>query len=101
MIRLNEEHIGKHMEYCACRNKGHNNLKKWYDDYRRDCYDDSRGYTLPVYDELLDEKEIEEDIYALMPNIKVCHNYCINCQGLLDTWPETLRNLSAQGKPHY
>lgn len=100
-ISLNEEHTSKHMEYCACRNKGHNNLKEWYDDYRRDCYDDSRGYTLPVYDELLDEKEIEEDIDALMPNIKVCHNYCINCQGLLDTWPETLRNLSAQGKPHY
>lgn len=96
-----EEHTSEHLECCACRNKDHKNLKEWYDDYRKDCYDDSRGYTLPVYDELLDEKEIEEEIYALMPNIKVSHNYCIHCRDLLDSWPETLRNLSGHGSLRY
>lgn len=99
IISLDEEHASEHLEYCACRNKGHKNLKEWYDDYRNDCYDSDRGYTM--YDELLDEKEVEQEVYALMPNIKVSHNCCTSCQDLLDTWPETLRNLSGQGNPHY
>lgn len=101
MMGLKAEHTSEHMQYRACQNKGHINLKEWYDDYRRDCYDTSRGYTLPKHDELFDKEKLEEDIYALMPNIKVFHNYCIKCQNLLDSWPETLRNLSVQGKSHY
>jgi len=93
------EHTSEHMEHCACRNKGHTNLEEWYDDYRKDSYRNDRGYTL--YDELLDKEEVEKEICALMPNINISHNYCISCQDLLNTWPETLRNVAGQGHPYY
>ena len=60
MISLDEEHTSENMEYCACRNRGHKNLKEWYDDYRNDRISSGRkGYHR--YDELLDEKEVEEE----------------------------------------
>ena len=98
--RLDEEHMNGPKEPCACGNEGHKNLIEWYGDYRKDCDDSYRkGYTM--YDELLDEREVEDEIRALMSKIKVSHNYCISCQDLPDTWPETLRNLSGQGRSHY
>ena len=88
--------ISEHVEYCACQNEGHQNLAEWYDDYRDDI-----SYAFEEYDELLDNREVEEEIQALMPNINVHQDYCVKCQGLLDTWLETIRNVLVQERSQW
>lgn len=98
------DRISEDVEYCACQNEGHGNLAEWYDAYRQDI---PWATLCDDYDEPLDNREVEEEIQALMPNTNVQQDFCVKCQGLLDTWLESISNVLGQERsrcyrrPHF
>jgi hypothetical protein len=84
-------------EPCRWGNRGHRNLWASLDPVESpsddDDDDESSIDSLLVEEDELYLDEVEQQINQLLPVTITSQGYCIQCQGLIDTWPELSHRL--------